>query len=726
MNKQESKNRVEKLKKEINHHRYLYHVMDRQEISEGALDSLKNELFKLEQEYPEFITADSPTQRVEGRPLDKFKKIAHEPAMLSLFDAFSAQDMKDWESRAKKIKSQIPTSLKLRGASINPNFAKAASGKQKSQVILDYYCELKFDGLAMSLNYVNGIFTQGATRGDGKVGEDVTNNLKTIESIPLRLRIPSEAELKNIGLDSDQANKLLNIIENGGIIIRGEALMAKKIFNELNKKYKKAGKKVLANPRNGAAGSIRQLDSKITAERKLDFYVYGIAGADDLRLQTHEQEIKLAKLLGLKILESNKYCRNLDEVNKFHAYWEKNRKKLSMEVDGVVVKVNNLALWPVLGIVGKGPRYAIAYKFAAEQVATALKGVVWQIGRTGTLTPIGVLKPVRVGGVTVSHVTLHNMDEINRLGLKIGDTVIVERAGDVIPKVAQVLPKMRSGSEQKILIPKNCPICGSQVERIPGEVVLRCTNKDCYAVTLRRLSHWTSKAAMDIEGLGSKVVEQLVKAGLVSDIADFYSLSEYDLKPLERFADKSAENLIKAIAAKKELDLARFIYGLGIRHVGEETALLLAERITNYELRITNLFDIIKIFQSIRLEQLEEIEDIGPIVAKSIYDWWHNEKNIKLLRKLEKNGIIIKRQTANSMQQSDFTGKVFVLTGALNGLTRNEAKAKIRELGGKIASSVSKNTDFVVAGENPGSKFNKAKDLGVNVVSEDDFSKMIE
>ena len=701
MNKQEAKNRVEKLKKEINHHRYLYHVLDKEEISEGALDSLKNELFKLEQEYPEFVTADSPTQRVEGRPSDKFKKVAHEPAMLSLFDAFSKQDMADWEGRAKKIiKSQI----------LN----------HKSKVDIDYFCELKFDGLAMSLRYENGIFIQGATRGDGKVGEDVTNNLKTIESIPLRLRIPAEAELKKIGLDLEQIGELLNVIENGEIIIRGEALMSKKVFNELNEKYKKEGKKLLANPRNGAAGSIRQLNPAIAAERKLDFYVYGIAKTGDFKFKTYEQEIKLAKLLGLKTLEGNKYCRNLDEVNKFHKYWEKNREKLSMEVDGVVVKVNNLSLWTVLGIVGKGSRYAMAYKFAAEQVTTIIKDAVWQIGRTGVLTPIGVLDPVRVGGVTVSHVTLHNMDEIKRLDVKINDTIIIERAGDVIPKVVRVLPKMRAGKERKILIPKNCPICGSRAERISGEVALRCTNKDCYAVTLRRLSHWTSKAAMDIEGLGPKVVEQLVKAGLVSDIADFYSLSKDDLEPLERFADKSAENLIKAIAAKKELDLPRFIYGLGIRHVGEETALLLAERIFNYKLQITNLFDIIKIFQSIKLEQLEEIEDIGPIVAKSIYDWFCDGKNVELLRKLEKNGII-KQQATSNIKQNEFIGKTFVLTGTLSGLTRNNAKAKIRELGGKISSTVSKNTDFVIAGENPGSKFEKAKDLGVKILDEADF-----
>ena len=719
MRKKEIKKRIKKLSDEINYHRYLYHVLDAQEISEGALDSLKNELFKLEQEYPEFITADSPTQRVEGRPLDKFQKVAHEPAMLSLFDAFSTQDMADWEKRAEKV-----FNLKFTRQASTSKIHPTSEYGQNSKFNLDYYCELKFDGLAMSLRYENGIFTQGATRGDGKVGEDVTNNLKTIESIPLSLRIPCKEELRQIGLGLGQINKLLSAVKNGNIIIRGEALMAKKVFNELNAKYKKAGKKVLANPRNGAAGSIRQLNSRITAERKLDFYVYGIAGADDLQLQTHEQEIKLAKLLGLKILENNKYCKNLDEVNKFHEYWEKNRAKLPMEVDGVVIKVNNLALWPVLGIVGKGPRYAIAYKFAAEQATTVLKDAVWQIGRTGTLTPIGILKPVRVGGVTVSHVTLHNMDEIKRLDLKINDTIIIERAGDVIPKVTRVLPKMRSGKEQKILIPKNCPICGSRAKRIPGEVALRCANNDCYAVTLRRLSHWTSKAAMDIEGLGPKVVEQLVKPGLVSDIADFYILSEYDLKPLERFADKSAKNLIKALNEKKEVDFAKFIYGLGIRHVGEETSLLLAARIKN-QARIKKLSDIIKIFQSIKLEQLEEIEDIGPIVAKSIYDWFRNEKNVELLRKLEKNGIIITRRAARGTPQSDFTGKTFVLTGTLSSLTRNDAKAKIRELGGKISSTVSKNTDFVIAGENPGSKLEKAEDLGIKALDEEEFRRKI-
>jgi len=393
-----------------------------------------------------------------------------------------------------------------------------------------------------------------------------------------------------------------------------------------------------------------------------------------------------------------------------------------MEVDGVVVKVNNLKLWPVLGIVGKGPRYAMAYKFAAEEATTKLLDVVWQVGRTGTLTPTGVLTPVRVGGVTVSNVTLHNMDEIQRLGLKIGDTIIIERAGDVIPKVIKVLEGMRDGNEKTIDAPEKCPICGSKVERIAGEVAYRCTDKECYAVNLRRLAHWTSKGAMDIEGLGPKVVEQLVKAGLVRDIADFYSLREEDLKPLERFAEKSAENLVKAIAVKREVDLARFIYGLGIRHVGEESAIYLSKKL---EVRSEKIIDLKNVVIKLSLADLEEFEDVGPIVAKSIFDWFRDEKNINLLDKLEKNGVVIRHQVTGNMQHSIFFGKTVVLTGTLSGLTRDDAKAKIRELGGKIASAVSKKTDFVVAGSEAGSKLEKANELGVKVLSEEEFLGMI-
>ena len=676
MDKNFAKNRIEKLKKEIAFHRYQYHVRDLESISQEALDSLKNELFKLEQEFPDFITPDSPTQRVGGRPLDKFKKAAHSSRMLSLFDAFNKQDMADWESRLKKLTNEK----------------------------LDYFCELKLDGIAIALRYENNSLVQAITRGDGRIGEDVTGNIKTIDSVPLNL-----------------ADKIKNIE------VRGEIIMTKAVFKELNQKYKKANKPELKNPRNAAAGSVRQLDPKLAAERKLDFIAYEIA--TDMGLKKNEEKRELLARLGFKTLRENKYCANLQAVNKMHAHWEKNRDKLPFEVDGMVVKVNDLALWNILGTVGKGPRYMMAYKFAGIQVTTRIKEVVWQVGRTGVLTPIAVLEPANVGGVTVTHATLHNMDEIKRLKLKIGDTVILERAGDVIPKVIKALPKLRTGKEKMIIAPKKCLICASDIKKIKGEVAHRCINNDCYAVNLRRLSHWTSKGAVDIEGLGPKIIEQLMKEGLISDVADFYSLAAGDLKPLERFADKSAENLVDSIQAKKNILLERFLIGLGIRHIGEESALLLAaeSRKQKAESRQENkISQIKKIFSDYTIEELENLPDIGPIVARSVYDWFHNKLNIELLNKLEKAGVVIDIAHLKTRKRpSELSGKSIVLTGSLKSLTRERAKAKIRELGGKISSAVSPKTDLIVAGKDPGSKFEKAKELGVKIISEEEFLKMI-
>ena len=691
MDKQKIKNRINKLKQEINYYRYLYHVFDKTEISDGALDSLKNELYKLEIEHPEFITSDSPTQRVGGKPLEKFVKIKHSKPMISLFDAFSKQDMIDWEKRGLKI--------------------------IKNNISLDYYCELKLDGLAMSLLYKKGLFKQGATRGNGKIGEDVSQNLRTIESIPLRLRIPKEDELKKIGFNNDEITIIINSIKNRNFEVRGEVIMLKKVFQELNKKYKKQNKPLLSNPRNGAAGSIRQLDPKLSAERKLDFYVYEIIS--DFKFRKHEQKAKLAKLLGFKVLKYNKFCKDINAVEKFHNYWEEHKNKLPMEIDGIVVKVNDLKLWDILGVVGKGPRYMIAYKFTAEQAVSKVKKVVWQIGRTGTLTPVAVLDPVKVGGVTITHATLHNIDEIKRLNLKINDTVIVERAGDVIPKIVKVLLKLRDGCEKKIEYPKQCPVCGNKVEKKLGEVAYRCLNKNCYAVNLRKLSHWTSKGAMNIEGLGPKVVEQLIKSGLVNDISDFYSLTIDDLKSLERFADKSAENLIKAIKNKKEIDLERFIYGLGIRHIGEETAVFLSKKI---KLKTNKISELINTFQKYTKEELENFEDIGPIMVDSLFNWFRDEKNLEILKKLEQKGVVIKKI---EQKKQTLNGKIFVITGTLLNLTRADAKSKIRELGGSISSTISKKIDFVVVGKNPGSKYNKAVKLGVKIISEDEFKKIL-
>ncbi|MFH1661808.1 MAG: NAD-dependent DNA ligase LigA [Candidatus Falkowbacteria bacterium] len=684
MDKKKVKLRIEKLRDEISYHRYLYHVLDKQVISDAALDSLKDELAKLEEKFPEFITSDSPTQRVGGKPLDKFKKIAHSSPMMSLFDAFTKEDMEDWKKRVERI----------------------INGQK-----FDYFCELKLDGLAMALVYENGVFKQGATRGDGKIGEDVTQNLKTIEAIPLKLQEPKEGELKKIGLDKKQINLVFKNLKSGKIEARGEAVMTRKVFDELNKKYKKLGKPILANPRNGAAGSIRQLDSKIAAERKLDFYVYSLA--TDFGLARHEQEHELAKLLGFKVLSENKFCKNLDEVFKFHDYWEKNKGEMPFECDGAVIKINDLDLWKKIGVVGKGPRYIMAYKFAAEQATTKVKDVIWQIGRTGVLTPTAILDPVNVGGVTVGRATLHNMDEIKRLKLKIGDTIILERAGDVIPKVVEVLIKLRDGNEKEIKAPKKCPVCEGGVEKVLGEVAFRCVNKNCYAVNLRKLSHWASKNALNIDGLGPKIIEQLMKEGLVRDISDFYNLTEGDLKPLERFADKSAENLIKAIHEKNEVDLAKFIYGLGIRHVGEESAIELAKE-----------FGSLENIKNAKIEKINAIYDFGEVMAKSVYEWLHDNHNLELLNRLEKNGVIIKSNKAK-VENKKLFNKTFLLTGAMEKLTRDEAKSKIRELGGNVSSLVSKKTDFVVAGNDPGSKYGKAKKLKVKIINEEEFLKMI-
>ncbi|MEA3449542.1 MAG: NAD-dependent DNA ligase LigA [Patescibacteria group bacterium] len=699
MKKIEIKNRIEKLKKEINKYRYERSVLNKESISEEALDSLKNELFKLEQANPEFITIDSPTQRVAGKALDKFEKVTHSERMMSLFDAFSVQDMKDWEKRNMKI--------------LNFKFK------------IDYFCELKLDGISAALRYNKGKFALGATRGDGRVGEDITQNLRTIESIPLRLREISINDLKKIGLKK-QAESILNILNKGEIEVRGEVIMNKNVFARLNKEYKKQGKTALKNTRNAAAGSMRQLDPGLAHERKLDFIVYEIVIG--LSLIKHSDKHSLLKLLGFKVLNENKYCADLKAVEKFYAEWEKKRDRLLFDVDGCVVKVNDLNLWKELGIVGKGPRYMMAYKFAGIQVTTKLKEVAWQVGRTGVLTPIAVLDPVDVGGVTVTHATLHNLDEIRRLGLNVGDTVILERAGDVIPKIIKVLIKLRDGKEKEIKTPIKCPICRSQVERIKGEVAYRCVNNECYAIELRRLSHFTSKVAVDIEGLGPKIVEQLMRAGLVQTIADFYFLTAGDLKPLERFADKSVENLIASIQSKKIIPLERFLIGLGIRHIGEESALLLAKQFSIFNFQFSNNFSISKFskfYKSLNLGKLESLEDIGPIVAKSIYDWFRDEKNIEILKKLEKNGVLLDvAHLNNEKTSSQLSGKTVVLTGSLSGLTRVEAKAKIRELGGKIASTVSKNTDLVLVGENPGSKHEKAKKLGIKIISEIEFKKL--
>ncbi len=686
MDKEEAKKRIDKLKKVINYHRYLYHVLDRQEISDAALDSLKHELYKLEQQYPEFITPDSPTQRVGGEALDKFKKVKHEVPMLSIEDVFSPAELEEWEAKIKRL---VPHTK------------------------FEYFGEIKMDGLAISLVYENEILVQSSTRGDGKIGEDVTRNIKTIEAIPLRLHKPEEKQINEfLKKFKGQINekKFLNRVNNLGerIEIRGEVFMDKKVFEKINEEQKKKGEKLFANPRNAAAGSIRQLDPKITASRKLDFFGYDLLA--DFGQTTHEQAHTIMRLIGVKDNSLNRHCKDLQEIEVFHDYVYKERERLHYWTDGVVGVINDIKLFQKLGIVGKTPRGIIAYKFPAEQATTIIEDVNFSVGRTGVLTPVATLKPVFIGGTTVTHATLHNLDEIKRLGVKVGDTVIVEKAGDVIPKVIKVLPKLRTGKEKEIQVPKKCPICGGPVIRKPDEVGIYCANTGCFAIQQRKIDHFVSKAGMDIEGLGPQITEQLINAGLITNAADIYNLEQGDLEPLERFGEKSAQNIIEAIKKSERVSLAKFLFALGIRHVGEETSVALA-----------NYFGSLEKIRKVNLEQLYKVPDIGKIVAKSIHDYFNHKKNIQLIDDLLK---YLKIEKVKKNKQV-LAGKTFVLTGTMASLTRDEAKDKIRQLGGDVSSSVSKGTDYVVLGEEPGSKYDKAKKLGVKIIKENEFLELV-
>ncbi|MAG44491.1 hypothetical protein CL633_01230 [bacterium] len=624
MTKSQTKQRINKLKSEINYHRHLYHVLDKQKISDSALDSLKGSLFKLEKKYPDLITKDSPTQRVSGKPLDKFKKTKHFSQMLSLNDAFDFKELQEWENRLKKV--------------ILKKF--------------DFFCELKIDGLAVSLIYKNGIFIRGATRGDGKIGENVTQNLKTIQSLPLKLQ-------KNINCE-----------------IRGEVYITKTNFKKFAKKY--------ANPRNLAAGSIRQLNPKIAASRKLDFTAYDIL--QDLE---HNKKHEYLKKLGFKT-DQGKFCKNLAQVFSFYKKIKKQRKKLNYHIDGLVVSVNNYKLFKKLGIVGKAPKGSIALKFPGKEAVTRIKNIKVQIGRTGALTPVAILEPVNLGGAIIRRATLHNKDEIERLDARIGDTVILQRAGDVIPKIIKVLKNLRPKKTEKFKMPK---IASAKKQSL---------------IRKRRLYHFVSKKAFNIDGLGPKIVDQLLTNNLIYDFDDLFALKHDALIKLERFEKKSAQNLISAIKDRSEILLSRFIYALGIYQVGEESAIDLA-----------NYFGSLQNLEKADLENLEKISDIGPIMAKSIYDFFQNKKNTKTLDKLLK---YVKIKNPVKIKQK-LLGKTFVFTGELETLTRDQAKNKIRNLSGNVSNNISKNTDYLVVGKNPGSKHEKAKKLNIKILHEKEFIK---
>ena len=664
MIKQEAKVRIQKLRTEINHHRYLYHVLDKQEISDAALDSLKHELVKLEKEWPELITPDSPSQRVGGKALAGFKKVKHPRPILSIEDAFNFTEVAEWQQR----------NVKLIG-----------------QNIKGYFGELKMDGLAMVLTYEQGIFVRATTRGDGLVGEDVTLNIKTIESVPLRL--------EKVGMSLPER-----------LDIRGEVVITKAELARINRLQEKKGASPFANPRNLAAGTIRQLDPKVTANRRMDFYAFEIL--TELDLPTHAQVHDLLKNLGFKI---NPHCRPLSDLAAVDLYiktWEKKRESLPYQTDGVVIVVDNIAQESILGFIGKSERWMLAFKFPAEQATTRVKDIIVQVGRTGVLTPVAVLEPVTVAGSTVSRATLHNQDEIDRLDIRIGDTVIIQKAGDIIPDVVEVLKRMRPAKAKSFTMPNKCPACGSAVVRKAGEVAHYCSNLHCFAVARERVYHFVSRSALNVMGLGPKIIDQLMDNGLVKDTADLFTLTVDELEPLERFAETSAKKIVEALAGRRKVSLDKFIYALGIRHVGEETARDLAGHFGTLGKLIVA-----------KHEEFEKISNIGPVVAKSLAEFFSLAPNRKLIERLQKFGVKVENYVRSG--PGKFNGKTFVLTGTLTNLTRQQVGEIIRQQGGSTSESVSAQTDYVVAGENPGSKMTKAKKLGVKVLSEDDFNKLV-
>lgn len=690
LTKTEAKERIEKLKKAINRYRYSRLVLNKELISPEAEDTLKKELFDLENQFREFITPDSPTQRVGGKALKKFPKIHHATRMLSFNDAFSEEDMKDWLNRNKKL---LPA-----GAEI------------------DFYLELKLDGLAISMVYENGILKTGATRGDGINGEDVTANLKTVEAIPLKL-LEREEVLKNL-----ERQKLYHIVSRlkkswpKVIEARGEVFLNKKDFESLNREQVKNELPLYANPRNVAAGSIRQLDPKITASRRLDSFAYSLK--TDLGQKTHEEEHLILHSLGFRTNPNNKYAKNLEDVFRFKEHWEKHREKLSLEIDGIVVIINSEEIFKRLGVVGKTPRGAIAYKFSPKESETTILNIIVQIGRTGVLTPVAILRPVQIGGTTVSRATLHNEDEIKRLGIKIGDTVIVSRAGDVIPDVVKVLKELRTGKEKEFRFPKE--FCDQKVVRASGEAAHKILHPEkCELVNRRRLYYFTSKAAFNVEGVGPKIIDALLNNNLISDATGLFELEAGDLVHLERFGQKSAQNIVDSIKKSKNIDLYKFIYALGIEHVGEETAIDIGKKLLEYK-NIKNPKNIIDIAEKLKINDWQKIPNIGPEVARSVLEYFSKKENKEFLEKINKAGVkIISPKITKFLEK--IRSKIFVLTGGLETLTRDEAKEKVRELGGDISSSVSKETDYVVAGSEPGEKYDKAKKLGIKIIDEKEF-----
>lgn len=665
MNKQEAEKRMDALREELDRYNYEYHVLDQPTVSDAEYDRKMRELIELEEKFPELITPESPSQRVGGEPLDAFKKVQHTIPMLSLGNAFDDQELRDFDRRVRDL-----------------------AGEDYS-----YVCELKIDGLAVSLRYENGVFVQGATRGDGKTGEDITQNLKTIKSIPLKI---SEQET---------------------IEVRGEAFMPKKSFVALNEAKEERGENLFANPRNAAAGSLRQLDPKIAASRNLDIFVYSVGQWEAGDLSTHSERLAYLKKLGFKTNPEWRKCSNIEEVIEYVNNWTKKRADLSYEIDGIVIKVDEIHIQEKLGFTAKSPRWAIAYKFPAEEAVTKLKDIEVSVGRTGVVTPTAVLEPVQVAGTTVQRASLHNEDLIREKDIRIGDTVVIKKAGDIIPEVVRVVKEQRTGDEEAYSMPRHCPECHSDLVRLEEEVALRCINPNCPAQLREGLIHFVSRDAMNIDGLGEKVITQLFKENLVQNIADLYKLKREELLKLERMGEKSVHNLLQAIEQSKANSLERLLFGLGIRYVGSKAAQTLAEHYRHMD----------HLMKASR-EELMGIQDIGEKMADSIYRYFQEPHVQQLILELKDLGLNMEYKGLTSeeiAQDSPFSEKTIVLTGKLEHFTRSEAKKKIEALGGKVTGSVSKKTDLLIAGKDAGSKLDKAKELGVEIWDEQNLIKVL-
>lgn len=683
MTKSEPIKHIEFLKEEINRHNYLYYILDSPEISDAEYDRLMRELEELEKKFPDLVTPDSPTQRVGATPLAEFGTVKHSIPMISLQNAFTEEKAMEFDAR---IKRDLHTTHDI-----------------------EYVAEPKIDGLAIELVYENGVFKVGSTRGDGVTGENVTQNLRTIKSIPLILRRQKIEDRRQTQPDLFSGPRTPVSILPTHIDVRGEVYMKISDFKSLNKKLESAGEPLFANPRNASAGSIRQLDSKITAERPLDIFCYGVGMIEGLKLSTHWETLELLKFLGFKVNPLIKKFRNIHDALEFHREIEKKREKLDYEIDGIVLKVNSLRLQEELGEISRSPRWAIAYKFPPRQETTKIKNIEVGVGRTGALTPVAIMEPVNIGGVTVSRATLHNQEEINRKDVRVGDTVVVQRAGDVIPEVVMVVKSKRAGHERPYVMPDKCPSCDADV--VKGEIVWRCPNVSCPAQVIETIFHFASKGGMDIEGLGYKHIEQMVEKGLIKDAADIYFLTKDDILKLDKFANKSAQNIIDSIQKSTITTLPRLIYSLGIRDIGEHAAKILA-----------TAFGTLDALKKASSDDLE-IREIGPKMKKSILDFFKEERNLMLIDKLFRGGITYKAEKAAKGGPLD--GKLFVFTGVLKGFSRNEAEKLIESLGGRTTSSVSKKTDYIVVGEEAGTKLGKAVELGIKVLTEEEFKKLI-